>query len=102
MKRETRVNKFKAYREQLMSTDSESLESFSLNQGGSRMRATLNDSSNILPMDQVMQKLCMDEDELKKVKKARMMKYLKPALFISGIAITLIILVVVGIILLTN
>ena len=46
-----------------------------------------------------MQKLCMDEDELKKVKKARMMKYLKPALFISGIAITLIILVVVGIIL---
>lgn len=95
---ETRVNKFKNYRKKLMEIEGDSLDSFSTSQLGSRMRTTINDSSNVLPMDQVMQKLCMDEEEMRRVKKAQLIRTLKPILIVGGIILTLAILVVFGII----
>lgn len=94
---ETRVGKFKKYRESLMEIEDTSQSSHSVSRSRQRMRTTLNDASNVLPMDQVMQKLCIDREEIKKVKRAKIKKYLVPILIGVGIAIVLTVLVIVGI-----
>ena len=95
---ETRVAKFKQYRDKLMEIEDSSLSQATVNPlSHQRMRTTLNDSSNVLPMDQVMQKLCIDKEELKKVRNAKIKRYFVPILIGVGIAIILTILVIIGI-----
>jgi hypothetical protein len=95
---ENRVNKYKQYREQIISLDKELFEGEPESSDRARMRTTLNDSSNVLPMDAVIEKLCMDKEEIKRIKRERFKKILKPILIISGITIVLVTLVIVGII----
>lgn len=99
---ETRVSKFKGYRKQLMEIDGEALDFYSFSESGSKMRTTLNDSSNVLPMNQVMNQLNIEEQEQLRIKKAQRLKKLKLFLIIAGIAVIIIALVVVGIIVFTN
>lgn len=95
---ETRVSKYKKYRETLMEIEDSSIGStHSVSVTKQRMRTTLNDSSNVLPMDQVMQKLCIDKDEIRKVKRAKIKRVLLPILIGIGIAIVFTVLVIVGI-----
>lgn len=91
---ETRVKKYKEYRDEIMAEADVSLDSAIDYPNKKHMR----DTSTILPMDQVIEKLVIDESEVKRQKKIKRNIVLRNLFFGAIIALIIIALVVVGII----
>lgn len=91
---ETRVKKYKDYRDEIMA---EGDVSFS-DTNDLSTKKHIRDTSTILPMDQVIEKLVIDETEVKRQKKHKRNIILKRLGVIAVIAVIITILVIIGII----
>lgn len=91
---ETRVKKYKDYRDEIMA---EGDVSFS-DANDLSTKKHIRDTSTILPMDQVIEKLVIDETEVKRQKKHKRNIILKRLGVIAVIAVIITILVIIGII----
>lgn len=91
---ETRVKKYKEYRDEIMAEGDVSFSSKSHLSTKKNMR----DTSTILPMDQVIEKLVIDETEVKRQRKHKRNVILKRVGVIAGIVAIITVLVIIGII----
>lgn len=92
---ETRVQKHKEYRDEIMSET----DIFSSSQHMFSKENKIRNTSTILPMDQVIEKLVIDENEIKRQKRAKRNRVLKIILIILGITCFLALITLIGILL---
>lgn len=92
---ETRVQKHKEYRDEIMSE----ADIFSSSQHMFSKENKIRNTSTILPMDQVIEKLVIDENEIKRQKRAKRNRVLKIILIILGITCFLALVTLIGILL---
>ena len=92
---ETRVQKHKEYRDEIMSET----DIFSSSQHMFSKENKIRNTSTILPMDQVIEKLVIDENEIKRQKKAKRNRVLKIILIILGTTCFLALVTLIGILL---
>lgn len=90
---ETRVVKYKEYREEIMNC----VENYHDDSDNFLGKTKKRDTSTILPMDQVIEKLVIDKNDLKRRKKQKINFILKHVFIGLGIALIILAFIIIGI-----